>query len=184
MEDLTQNTNVCSPLREQDVKKRLQNYTRKQPNELFIPGQKYYVVDKNVPNCINSFVCGESFRKGQTSRRFNEKTNQLESFQVDKDKCFSSDAQYNTGNEKLQLNQLDATKMWDEQGVFNKYETKIWDTKKYPYELNHSNPNVEIYYRNCPFYGCKSGTSVLDISGGKKTKQKKRKQKKFRKTRK
>jgi hypothetical protein len=186
--DLPQNATVCSPSREQDVKKRLTNYIKKQPNELFILGQKYYVVDKNVPNCINSFVCGESFRKGQTSRRFNEKTNQLESFQVDKDKCFSSDAQYNTGNEKLQLSQLDKTKLWDDKGVFNKYETKIWDTKKYPYELNNDNPNVEIYYRNCPIYGCKSGTSALDISMGGKRKQKKTKRKqklkKNRKTRK
>ena len=156
----SQMQNVCSPLREEDVNRRLKNYIKKNPDEPFIQGQKYYVVDKNVPNCINSFVCGQSFRKGQTSRRFNEKTNQLESFQIDKDKCFSSDAQYNDGKEKKQLSTL----------LPNKFKTFIWNTKKYPYELNN---DAEIYYRKCPLYGCKKGTSALDISGGRKTKRKK-----------
>jgi len=159
---------VCSPSREQDVINRLKNYIKKNPDEPFIQGQKYYVVDKNVPNCINSFVCGQSFRKGQTSRRFNEKTNQLETFQVDKDKCFSSDAQYNDGKEKKQLSTLVLNKNYEK---FDKFKTFIWNTKKYPYELNS---NIEIYYRKCPLYGCKKGTSALDISGGRKTKRKKR----------
>lgn len=184
MSEFNKQYNVCSETRKSDLQNRLSKYTRKQPNEPFIQGQKYYVVDDKVPNCVNSFVCGQPFRKGQTSRRFNDVTNQLESFQVDKDKCFSSDAQYNTSIEKKQLDKLDDPKIWDEKGMFNKYETKIWDTKKYPYELNNDNPNAQIYYRNCPFYGCSSGTSALDISpmGGKKKKTKKRKQK-FRRTR-
>ena len=121
MSEFNKPYNVCSKERQTDLRNRLSKYTRKQPNEPFIQGQKYYVVDDKVPNCVNSFVCGQPFRNGQTSRRFNEQTNQLESFQVDKDKCFSSDAQYNTGNEKKQLSTIDEPKIRDEKGVFNKY---------------------------------------------------------------
>ena len=60
---------------------------------------------------------------------------------------------------------------YNENGEFNKFRTKIWNTKKYQYELDTS---PDVYYRKCPFYGCSSGTSALDITGGKRKKTRKK----------
>ena len=182
--EISENTqsSVCSPSRKNDLLNRLQNYTLKKPNEPFKTGQKYYIVDDNVPNCVNSINCTQTFRKGEKSRRLNKDTKQFEQFEFDQDKCFSSDAQYNTGNEKKLLESLVNSGDYDANGESNKFKTKIWNTKNYKYEVNSSNP--EIYYRTCPFYGCNSGTSALDISkGGKRKKNKKTKRNQMRRTR-
>jgi hypothetical protein len=117
-------------------------------------------------------VCNQSFEIGRKHSSLGKDDKRFL-----KDTCFSYDAQYNTGNDKKQLDTL--VNAYDVNGEFNKFTTQI--TKgKYKYKLDTPNPNDNIYYRKCPLFGCKSGTSLMDISGGRRTKRNKRKQRKLR----
>jgi hypothetical protein len=175
-------SNVCSTTRKEDLQQRLKNYTQKLPHEPFIQGQKYYVIDKNIPNCVNSIVCKQTFNKGDKHSSLGKDANGNDNT-FPNHKCFSYDSKYNIGNETKQLDTL--VDNYDEHGEFNKFTTKI-SNKKYKYQLDTSNPNNLVYYRKCSMFGCKAGTSLMDISlnGAGKTKRKKQKNKKLRRTRK
>ena len=171
---------VCSDIRKSDLQKRKGNYTKKNPNEPFIKGQKYYVIDENVPNCVNSIVCNETFSKGDKHSSLGKDANGNDN-RFTTNKCFSYDAQYNTGNEKKQLDTL--VDAYDANGEFNNFTTGI-SKRKYKYQMDMSNPNNEVYYRKCSMFGCKSGTSLMDISGGRTRKNRRnRRNRKLRRTR-
>lgn len=156
---------ICSKTQKEQLKNKLQNYTKKKREEPFVQGQKYYVLDENVPNCVNSIVCNQTFEIGSKHSSLGKDVNGDKRFL--KDTCFSYDAKYNTGKEIKQLDTLDS---YNEKSKFITQITK----GKYKYKLDTPNQNDNIYYRKCPLFGCKSGTSLMDISGGRKTKRKKR----------
>ena len=174
-----QNTSsqVCSEKRYEDVKERAKtNYKLKDSKEPFVKGQKYYVVDKNVPNCINSVICEQTFGNKDTSTFIDNDLNKHKTT-FSEPKCFSNNAYYNTGTEKKQLYTL--ADKYDTNGIFDKFNTTIANRRHNKYQLPTSTP--DIYYRTCSMFGCKSGTSLMDISGGRrKTKRNKRKNKKTR----
>jgi hypothetical protein len=155
---------ICSKTRKYDVEKRLKNYVKKRPEEPFIKGQKYYVIDESVPNCVNSIVCNETFSKGDKHSSLGKDENGVDK-RFTEHKCFSYDAQFNNGTEKKQIDTL--VNEYDENDEFNTYKTKI-AKRKYKYRLDMSNPQLSIYYRKCPMFGCTSGTSLMDISGGRR----------------
>jgi len=45
---------------------KLSNYTKKNIGEPFKSGQKYYILDNKIPNCVNSIGCNQTFRTGET----------------------------------------------------------------------------------------------------------------------
>ena len=143
---------ICSKTRKEDIKKRLQNYTKKKSDDPFIHGQKYYVLDEKIPNCVHSIVCNQSFTPKDTHSSLGK--DKFGDLNFKHHTCSSYDAKYNTGNEIKQLDTL----------ANDDTITKI-EKRKYKYQLD--NPNVEIYYRKCPLFGCKSGTSLLEVTGGK-----------------
>ena len=175
------NKQVCSDTRYEDLKNRAKsNYKLKNPNEPFKKGQKYYVFDKNVPNCVNSVLCEQTFRPGDKSTFVDNDLKKQVTIH-NEPKCFSNNAYYNTGTEIKQLNTL--ANKYDENGIFNKLNTTIENRKSNIYQLPTSTP--DIYYRTCSMIGCKSGTSLMDTKGGtRKTKRKKQINKKLRRTRK
>jgi hypothetical protein len=170
---------VCSETRKEDFEKRKKagEYKQKNPADPFIQGQKYYVLDENVPNCVNSVVCNQTFEIGRKHSSLGKDISGNDNRFL-KDTCFSYDAKYNTGNEIKQLDTL--VDAYDENGEFNKFTTQI-SNKKYKYKLETPNKNDKIYYRKCSMFGCNSGTSLIDISGGRrKTRKNRRKNRKSR----
>jgi len=160
---------VCSDKRYQDVKKgATTNYIPKNTKEPFVSGQKYYVLDKNVPNCVNSVVCNQTFADKDTSTYIDKDGNKRKTT-YSEPTCFSYDAQYNTGTE---IKQLDTLADNYANGVYDKFNTKI-SKRKYKYQLPTSTP--DIYYRKCNLFNrCNSGTSLIDISGGRRKTRKNR----------
>ena len=148
------------------------------PTGSFKKGQKYYVVDKNLPNCVNSIVCNETMEKGMPDLSFNGSTRDESGKlirKINKDNiCHSYDVQTKTNTgEKKQLK--DITNEYNSEGINTKYKTGIYTKRqKYIYSL----PDEDgIFYRDCPIWGCKSGTSAIDVigpKGGKKTRRNKR----------
>ena len=148
-------------------------YKKLNPGEPFEDGHKYYF-KRNVPNCVHQVVCDEIEIKGGLG--FNPSSNTLFKDEPTKSKlkskpgsiCRTTKALYKNRNNEI-------TEIYPEVG------------KKY---INYYN-NGDIYYRDCPIFGCKSGTSalkalpiksVVEIFGGKQTKRKpKRKQTKRKK---
>jgi hypothetical protein len=85
------------------------------------------------------------------------------------------------------INQLNTlADKYDENGIYNKFNTIIANRKSNKYQLPTTTP--DIYYRTCSMFGCKSGTSLMDITGGRKTKKtrktKRKRNKRLRRTRK
>jgi hypothetical protein len=158
---------VCSEEQYENIKNKAKtNYKLKNPKESFVKGQKYYVLDKNVPNCVNSVLCEQTFANKDTTTFIDNDLNKHETT-FSEPKCFSNNAYYTTGTEKKQLYTL-ADKYVN--GIYDKFNTTIANRRHNKYQLPTTTP--DIYYRKCPIFGCKSGTSLI---GGRKTKRKTRK---------
>jgi len=156
-------TKPCSSERKTELSNKIKNYTKKNIGEPFMPGQKYYILDNNVPNCVNSFICKQPLRKGQTHPSLGQT--------FDNNICFSYDSQFNAGNEQKQLDTI--TNNYNEYGKSDEFKVKVYNKGKYKYELNDQ---PDIYYRTCPMWGCKSGTSLIELAkGGRKTRRRSRK---------
>ena len=146
-------------------------YKKLKLGEPFEYGHKYYF-KRNVPNCVQQVVCDEIEIKGGLG--LNPSSNTLFKAQATKPKtlskrgsiCITTKALYKNKNNEI-------TEIYPELG------------KKY---MNYYNNGGDIYYRDCPIFGCKSGTSALkalpikstveNFGGIRKTKRKKTKRKK------
>ena len=163
--------NNCSPERIENLKTKLKEYTykKKEKGQPFKKDQKYYIIDSNAKNCVNSIVCNQEFESWQThSSRDGEK------FGVNK--CFSYDSKVNLGDKQVQLDTQVKTR--NKNGKSEDFKVKVWDKGKYKYELDDQD---DIYYRSCYPWGCKSNTSAFDIKGGRKTRRNKKRRQSRRK---
>ena len=124
MENTVKLDKLCSNERKQELRFKLQKYTKKNVGEPFKTGQKYYILDNKVPNCVNSIVCNQTFMKGQT-----HSSREGEPFM--NNKCFSYDSQVNLGNKKVQLDTQ--VKNYNTYGKSDDFNVKVWNKGKYKY---------------------------------------------------
>jgi hypothetical protein len=131
-------------------------YKQKEKNERYNQGQKYYQITTSVPNCVRSFVC-----------KNNNKVDPKITSRGYNDNCITNKYTYKDSNGKI-------------------VEKEPKFGPEWPIVQEEDTINGSIYYRSCVPFGCKKGTSAIDVidsSGGRRRRTYK-KSRRFRRTRK
>lgn len=141
-------------------------YKKLKPGEPFEYGHKYYF-KRNVPNCVHQVVCDENEIKGGLG--LNPSSNTL--FK-DKPTQPKRKPLYKPGTVCRTKKSITKNKNNEIVEIFPEFGNEY---------MNYYN-NGDIYYRDCPIFGCKSGTSALkalpiksvveNFGGRRKTKRK------------